>query len=86
MYMITGVVVLIKGNFGNTPCEQVLLDGEEQAELIGFLHEMKKRKNSKIKLINGATRYLTIKSHSNRENINAALERRFSSAERAERQ
>lgn len=60
---ISGLVVLVK--IGNRKVEQVLLSIEEEMSVLGFIKEMKEINGDKIKIINGATKYIRATSVEN---------------------
>ena len=60
---INGLVVLVK--IGNRKVEQVLLSIEEEMSVLGFIKEMKEINGDKIKIINGATKYIRATSVEN---------------------
>ena len=60
---ISGLVVLVK--IGCREVEQVLLSTEEEMSVLGFIKEMKEINGDKIKIINGATKYVRATSVEN---------------------
>lgn len=60
---ISGLVVLVK--IGNIKVEQILLSPEEEMSVLGFIKEMRAIHGDKIKIINGATKYIKATSVEN---------------------
>jgi hypothetical protein len=77
------IIVLINANYSGR-LEQLNLNNEEQAAVLGFIREMKELNGKKIETISGATRFVSSMRvrNSNWDTAGNSMENRNNNAER----
>lgn len=79
----SNIIVLINADYSRR-LEQLNLNGEEQAAVLGFIKEMKELNGKKIETISGATRFVSSMRvrNSNWDTAENSMENRNNNAER----